>query len=57
MNIFVSYREEGEKGNAGGQPASNILYGYTAKEKVSAFFFILLQASYMAKKTQSWEST
>ncbi|MGV8964134.1 MAG: hypothetical protein ACOH2V_12250 [Candidatus Saccharimonadaceae bacterium] len=53
MNIFVSYREEGEKGNAGGQPASNILYGYTAKEKVSAFFFILLQASYMAKKTQS----
>jgi len=39
MIIFVYCREEGETGNAGEQPASNTLYGYTAKEKVSAFFF------------------
>ena len=31
MITFVSYRKEEETGNAGGQPASNILYGYTAK--------------------------
>ena len=39
MIIFVSCREEVETGTAGEQPASNTLYGYTAKEKVSAFFF------------------
>lgn len=50
MITFVYCREKEETGNAGEQPASNTLYGYTAKEKASAFFF-LLQASYMAKKT------
>ena len=39
MIIFIYCREEGETGNAGEQPASNTLYGHTAKEKVSAFFF------------------
>jgi len=40
MITFVSCREEGETGTAGEQPASNTLYGYTAKEKVTAFFFM-----------------
>ena len=39
MITFIYCREKGETGNAGEQPASNTLYGYTAKEKVSAFFF------------------
>jgi len=40
MIIFIYCREEGETGNAGEQPASNTLYGYTAKEMVSTFFFL-----------------
>lgn len=39
MITFIYCREKGETGNAGEQPAGNTLYGYTAKEKVSAFFF------------------
>jgi hypothetical protein len=49
---LCSCKEKEDAGSAGEQPASNTLYGYTAKGKAFCLPFSFCRHPFIAKKTQ-----